>query len=197
MRHLLLALCLAGCTATSNTSPYASTSGATTGGAAPTAAAPKVGVTPQPGIEVKKSESGLRYQVLAEGKGEAIANGQSAKVHYTGKLMDGTVFDSSLNRGEPIEFVLGEGRVIPGWEQGILGMKQGEKRFLFIPPALGYGEAGFPPVIPPSAELAFEVELVGMGPLPEGTKPKPDKVKADKGKPEASKAKSSPTPKAK
>ncbi len=86
--------------------------------------------------------------------------GDTVSVHYEGRLEDGTVFDSSYTRGEPIAFVLGQGQVIQGWEQGILGMKEAEKKTLTIPPELAYGEAGRPPVIPPNATLIFDVELV-------------------------------------
>lgn len=89
-------------------------------------------------------------------------NGDTVGVHYTGKLEDGTVFDSSVQRGTPIEFPLGVGRVIPGWDQGILGMCIGEKRKLTIPPHLGYGSAGAGNVIPPDATLIFTTELVSI-----------------------------------
>ncbi|MEK7554470.1 MAG: FKBP-type peptidyl-prolyl cis-trans isomerase [Patescibacteria group bacterium] len=107
--------------------------------------------------------SGLKYVVRASGTGEAAKSGDTVAVHYTGTLTDGTKFDSSVDRGEPIEFTLGAGQVIPGWEEGILGMKVGEKRTLTIPPTLAYGEAGAGGgVIPSNATLVFEVELVGI-----------------------------------
>jgi rhodanese-related sulfurtransferase len=87
-------------------------------------------------------------------------------VHYTGKLVDGTVFDSSLERGEPFRFTLGAGQVIPGWEIGIQGMKPGGKRKLKIPPELAYGQKGAGGVIPPNATLIFDVELVALTPPP-------------------------------
>ena len=179
MRHLLFALCLAGCSASPPTSdsPYSGAGAPTHAPVSAPTAAPLPAATPKPGIKVQESKTGLRHQVLKEGKGKAIANGQLAKVHYTGRLTTGSVFDSSKNR-EPIEFVLGEGRVIPGWEEGILGMKAGEQRMLYIPSVLAYGDNGFPPVIPPKAELVFEVELVGMGPLPEGKDKSTPKPKA-------------------
>ncbi|MCA9997836.1 MAG: FKBP-type peptidyl-prolyl cis-trans isomerase, partial [Anaerolineales bacterium] len=92
--------------------------------------------------------------------------GQLVAVHYTGKLADGTVFDSSLDRGEPIEFILGAGRVIPGWDQGIAMMNVGDKATLVIPPDLAYGAAGAGGVIPPNATLTFEVELMSAIDLP-------------------------------
>lgn len=97
------------------------------------------------------------------GQGAEAGSGKTVHVHYTGKLEDGTVFDSSLDRGEPIRFRLGVGQVIEGWDQGILGMKVGGKRTLVIPPHLGYGDAGAGGVIPPNATLVFDVELVKVG----------------------------------
>ncbi|KAL0286383.1 UNVERIFIED_CONTAM: Peptidyl-prolyl cis-trans isomerase FKBP15-2 [Sesamum angustifolium] len=88
--------------------------------------------------------------------------GDSVKVHYRGKLTDGTVFDSSFDRGIPFEFKLGSGQVIKGWDQGLLGMCLGEKRKLRIPPKLGYGEQGAPPTIPGGATLIFDTELVAV-----------------------------------
>jgi len=87
--------------------------------------------------------------------------GQTVKVHYTGKLLDGTVFDSSVERGEPISIPIGVGQVIPGWDEGIAMMKKGEKGVLYIPAKLGYGAHGAGP-IPPYSNLIFEVELVDI-----------------------------------
>ena len=113
--------------------------------------------------EEKKTvtKSGLTIIEVAAGDGGAKA-GDIVWVHYTGKLKDGTKFDSSLDRNEPIRFVLGKGQVIKGWDEGVTGMKVGEKRKLVIPFDLAYGEKGSPPSIPPKAELTFDVELVGM-----------------------------------
>lgn len=108
------------------------------------------------------SKTGLKYEVFAEGKGAVAEKGKTVFVHYTGTLTDGSKFDSSLDRGVPIDFVLGTGRVIPGWEEGIEGMKVGEKRKLTIPPDLGYGERGAPPAIPPNSVLLFDVELTDV-----------------------------------
>jgi len=110
----------------------------------------------------QKTESGLMYVIEKQGTGPAPRKGAYVSVHYTGKLLDGTVFDSSLQRGQPICFPVGTGRVIPGWDEGILLMKQGGKRILIIPPELGYGARGIGP-IPPNAWLIFEVELVNSG----------------------------------
>lgn len=106
-----------------------------------------------PGNELK-----IEDLVVGTGK-EAIAGSQIA-VHYTGTLLDGTKFDSSVDRGVPFEFTLGVGQVIKGWDQGVQGMKEGGKRKLTIPSDLAYGDNGIPPVIPPKSVLVFEVELL-------------------------------------
>ena len=111
------------------------------------------------GIEATPTESGLIYVCTKEGKGSQPQAGQKVKVHYTGKLLDGTVFDSSVERNEPISIPIGVGRVIPGWDEGISMMKKGEKGILYIPAKLGYGATGSGP-IPPFSNLIFEVELI-------------------------------------
>lgn len=115
--------------------------------------------------QFKSLPGGLKYAVLKPGKGDEAKTGTKAYVQYTGWLKsNGKKFDSSLNRGEPFEFVIGQGQVIKGWDQGVKGMKVGEKRQLIVPPALGYGASGTPDgTIPPNATLVFEVELVRVG----------------------------------
>jgi len=103
---------------------------------------------------------GLYYVKRQEGKGAKVAKGQTVQVHYTGMLMNGKVFDRSYDRGEPIEFRLGVGRVIKGWDNGIAGMERGEVGLLVIPSHLAYGERGAGNDIPPNSILVFEVELV-------------------------------------
>jgi len=109
-----------------------------------------------------KTESGLAYFMIKEGEGAQANPGQIVSVHYTGKLADGTKFDSSYDRNAPIEFPLGEGRVIPGWDEGISLLKVGGKATFIIPPHLAYGEKGAGGVIPPNATLIFDVELMGV-----------------------------------
>lgn len=104
--------------------------------------------------------SGLMYIVLQEGDGPKPQPGTTIQAHYTGKFLDGKVFDSSIQRGKPLSFSVGTGRVIKGWDEALLDMRKGEKRLLVIPSNLAYGERGYPPVIPPRAPLVFEVELV-------------------------------------
>jgi FKBP-type peptidyl-prolyl cis-trans isomerase len=106
--------------------------------------------------------SGLEYWEIKKGTGPIAVNGKTVSVHYTGWLANGKEFDSSLDLGDPIEFVLGQGRVIKGWDEGIAGMKVGGKRQLRIPPELGYGTHGAPPTIPPNATLIFDVQLVAV-----------------------------------
>ncbi len=107
-----------------------------------------------------KTPSGLQYQDVKVGTGAEAQQGQTAVVHYTGWLTDGTKFDSSRDRGAPFSFPLGAGQVIQGWDQGVAGMKVGGRRKLVIPASLGYGDRGAPPVIPPGATLVFDVELL-------------------------------------
>ena len=99
---------------------------------------------------------------IAYGNGAEAKVGNLVSVNYTGKFADGKVFDSSIPRGKPIEFTLGVGQVIQGWDQGIVGMKVGGKRTLTIPGSMGYGANGYPPVIPPNATLYFDVELTAV-----------------------------------
>ncbi|HKX31751.1 MAG TPA: FKBP-type peptidyl-prolyl cis-trans isomerase [Blastocatellia bacterium] len=107
------------------------------------------------------TNSGLKYVDEVVGTGESPAPGKMVKVHYTGKLENGTKFDSSVDRGAPFEFKIGTGQVIRGWDEGVMSMKVGGKRKLIVPPALGYGsrQAG---AIPPNSTLIFDVELLGV-----------------------------------
>jgi len=112
------------------------------------------------GKDTVKTVSGLKYILVKKGTGAKAEAGKTVKVHYTGFLANGKIFDSSIQRDEPIEFPLGEGRVIKGWDEGIALMNVGDKLRLIIPYELAYGEAGRPPVIPAKAELIFDVELI-------------------------------------
>ena len=104
----------------------------------------------------------LKIEDIVAGEGNEATSGATVSVHYTGKLTDGSVFDSSVERGDAFEFVLGAGEVIEGWDKGVVGMKVGGKRKLTIPPELAYGERGAGGVIPPNAELTFDIELLGI-----------------------------------
>jgi peptidyl-prolyl cis-trans isomerase A (cyclophilin A) len=110
----------------------------------------------------KVTASGLSYKMIKIGNGIQAEKGKTVSVHYTGKLIDGTKFDSSYDRNEPIEFPLGEGRVIPGWDEGIALLKVGDKATFIIPSNLAYGERGAGGVIPPNATLIFDVELMDV-----------------------------------
>jgi len=107
--------------------------------------------------------AGFIMEEVVVGTGAEARAGQRVRVHYTGRLTNGTTFDSSLDRNEPLGFKLGAGEVIKGWDQGVAGMKVGGKRKLTIPPELAYGDDGFPGAIPPGATLVFDVELVAVG----------------------------------
>ena len=110
--------------------------------------------------KVITTKSGLKYVELKVGTGETAKAGHRVTVHYTGWLKNGKKFDSSRDRDDPFTFDLGAGDVIKGWDEGVAGMKVGGKRRLIIPPKLGYGAKGAGKVIPPNAELIFEVELL-------------------------------------
>ena len=116
--------------------------------------------------DVTTTPSGLKYKDEKVGQGEEAAKGKKVSVHYTGWLDEkgekGKKFDSSLDRGQPFEFMLGAGMVIKGWDEGVAGMKIGGKRTLMIPAKLGYGERGAGAAIPPNANLIFDVELLAV-----------------------------------
>ena len=144
------------------TAPAAGAATPAAGAATPDASAP----APQAGgpqkVDPSKfttTPSGLQYVDLKPGTGAEATKGKQLSVHYTGWLQNGTKFDSSRDRGQPIQLTLGNGEVIPGWEEGLTGMKVGGQRQLIIPPNLGYGASGQGP-IPPNSTLIFEVELV-------------------------------------
>ena len=154
----LLALIASGCyqasttqTATSSAASSANSSTPAVKPAAPAAA----------GQEVLLA-GGLKYVDLKVGDGDIAEAGLRATVHYTGWLTDGTKFDSSVDRGQPFAFRVGGHEVISGWDEGVKGMRIGGKRKLTIPPDMGYGANGSPPVIPPNSTLVFDVELLGL-----------------------------------
>lgn len=119
--------------------------------------------TPEAGQSIRY-DNGLIVQDVVVGNGKTAANGDTLSAHYLGTLKNGTVFDESYGRGQPIQFVLGSGQLIKGWELGLVGMKEGGKRKLIIPPDLGYGAKGAGGLIPPNATLLFEIELVSVTP---------------------------------
>lgn len=109
------------------------------------------------------STPGLQIEPLATGTGRSPKKGEPVSVHYTGWFTSGQKFDSSVDRNEPFQFVLGTGMVIAGWDLGVAQMKIGDKVKLTLPPELAYGRAGYPGAIPPDSTLVFEVELLGIG----------------------------------
>ncbi len=104
----------------------------------------------------------MKVEKITAGAGPTPKRGDTVTVHYTGWLTDGSKFDSSVDRDEPFAFVLGTGQVIQGWDQGVAGMRVGDKARLTIPPELAYGEQGYPGAIPPNATLIFEVDLLSI-----------------------------------
>lgn len=120
-------------------------------------AAPKAKAVPK-----YKDVKALKIDEMKKGKGTEAKSGKIVTVHYTGWLVNGTKFDSSVDRGQPFTFNLGRGEVIKGWDEGVAGMKVGGKRRLHIPADKGYGANGAPPVIPPNSTLIFEVELLDV-----------------------------------
>jgi FKBP-type peptidyl-prolyl cis-trans isomerase len=162
----LAALALAGCSSGQKQQPRTSSQvqvaqPQTVAQQPATQAAPaaELATTAAKGPDTVTTPTGLKYIVTKTGNGAKPAIGQLVKVHYTGKLEDGRVFDSSIPRGEPFEFPVGMGRVVKGWDEGILMMSKGEKRTLIVPPSLGYGMEGMGP-IPPNTTMIFDVELV-------------------------------------
>lgn len=127
--------------------------------------------------DTQTTASGLKYVITQKTSGDQAKAGQMVKVHYAGRLLDGTEFDNSNKRGQPFEFELGAGRVIKGWDEGIALLKVGEKATLVIPSELGYGPQGAGGVIPPNATLVFDVELVAVR---ETVKPVPFNIEGKK-----------------
>lgn len=112
--------------------------------------------------EVETEDTGLKIDDIQVGTGKEAQSGQTVTVHYTGRFLDGKTFDSSVDRKQPFSFTLGMGQVIKGWDMGVLGMKEGGKRQLTIPPELAYGKRGAGSVIPPNSTLKFDVELISV-----------------------------------
>jgi FKBP-type peptidyl-prolyl cis-trans isomerase len=156
----LAVLTVAGCRQSSTTESSSTSTGASAT-SPPAASAPAVTSGATEGQE-RTLAGGLKVIDVKVGSGPMAESGSKVAVHYTGWLTDGTKFDSSVDRGEPIAFQLGTGSVIRGWDEGLKGMRVGGKRKLTIPSAMAYGARGYPPVIPPDATLVFDVELMDV-----------------------------------
>jgi FKBP-type peptidyl-prolyl cis-trans isomerase len=175
MKHMTCAIAvvccvaLAGCksgksASTENTTTSTTTTGSVSAANPAASAAPTASAPSATGAAPVTTASGLKIEDLVVGTGATAENGKTVSVNYTGWLADEahTKFDSSYDRGQPLQFPLGQGQVIRGWDEGVAGMKVGGKRRLTIPPNLGYGSRGAGGVIPPNATLIFEVELVDV-----------------------------------
>ena len=152
-------------TSNSSTSGTGSTSTGTstsTGASAGASASAKATSEAPSGARLHKLPSGLQYEDLVVGSGKMAEPGMNVAIQYTGWLTDGTKFDSSLDRGQPLRFQLASGQMIQGFDEGVKGMRIGGKRKLTVPYDLGYGEEGRPPQIPPKATLVFDVELIDV-----------------------------------
>jgi FKBP-type peptidyl-prolyl cis-trans isomerase len=160
---LVLVAAIAGCneSQTSDTATTTTTTTTTTTETPPTSTTTTTTTPGAPGSEITTA-SGLQYTEVAMGTGDMAAPGKKVGVHYTVWLADGTKVDSSLDRGQPLEFVIGDPNIIKGWNEGLVGMKVGGKRKLTVPPSLGYGAGGNPPRVPPDATLKFDLELVSV-----------------------------------
>jgi peptidylprolyl isomerase len=160
----LLAVAPAACTAFTEPSPPepVSTSAPVALPLPSAAAVPTAAPAPTPSAP-SAPEAPLGITTTAPGKGPGAQNGDKVRVHYTGTLQDGTKFDSSRDRDKPFDFTLGQSQVIKGWDQGLLGMKAGEKRKLVIPPGMAYGPRGRPG-IPPNSTLNFDIEMLAINP---------------------------------
>jgi len=123
---------------------------------------PATSATPAPAGQEVTMPNGLKYTDVKVGDGDIADNGMTATVHYTGWLLDGTKFDSSLDHGQPFSFKIGAGGVIKGWDEGVKGMRIGGKRHLIIPADMGYGANGAGGVIPPNATLVFDIDLLSL-----------------------------------
>jgi len=164
---VLLALVAAGCRESSEktgTMSEQSTTATTTPApatATTTPAAPALPGLPGTG-KVHKLASGLQYDDILVGSGKMAEASMNVSIHYTGYLLDGTKFDSSLDRGEPLKFQVAGGQMIQGFDEGVRGMRIGGKRKIVVPWAMAYGEAGRPPLIPPKSDLVFDLELLDV-----------------------------------
>jgi peptidylprolyl isomerase len=162
---MLAALLLAGCSP-SNTSTTSTAATAPSAITQPQTDLTKGTAMTYPGdstqVQPVTTSSGLQYIDMEVGTGASPKKGDNVSVHYTGYLLNGKKFDSSVDRGQPFTFPIGMGRVIRGWDEGVSTMKIGGKRKLIIPPELGYGEDGAGGVIPPNAQLIFDVQLLGI-----------------------------------